>query len=118
MHERAGRMHGRMRDLIVAELAGEHEDLDAAGPARGRSGWHSGIHSNVRFAAWIPASRATPSTSPLPIEPARTAAAVAGAIAILPLAIAVRTVSGFAPTSTMWAAPLSSKWVSVGVVVF
>ena len=45
---------------------------------------------------------------------ARSAAAVAGAIVIAPLAIATRAVSGFAPTSTMWAAPASSKWVSFG----
>ena len=71
--------------------------------------------SEVRLAAWIPAIRATPSTSPLPIVPARTALAVAISITTMPLAIATRSVSGLAPTSTMRAAPAASKWVSPNV---
>src|SRR5207248_2672287 len=37
-------------------------------------GWHSGTRSGVRFAAWIPALRATASASPLATCPARSAA--------------------------------------------
>ena len=36
-------------------------------------GWHSGISSPVRLAAWMPAIRATPSTSPLGASPAADA---------------------------------------------
>ncbi len=42
------------------------------------SGWHRGISSEVRLAAWMPAIRATPITSPLGASPAATACAVAG----------------------------------------
>src|SRR6266498_1975557 len=38
-----------------------------------RSGWQSGIRSDVRLAAMMPAVRATPSTSPLADWPARMA---------------------------------------------
>ena len=36
------------------------------------SGWHSGIRSGVRLAAWMPATRATASTSPLVMAPLAT----------------------------------------------
>ena len=68
--------------------------------------------SDVRLAAWIAAIRATPSTSPFPIVPARTARAVAISITTTPLATAIRSVSGLVPTSTIRAPPASSKWLS------
>ena len=42
------------------------------------NGWHSGIRSAVRLLPMIPASRATPSTSPFFAVPASTIARVAG----------------------------------------
>lgn len=77
------------------------------------SGWHSGIRSLVFFAAWMPAIRAMPSTSPFLAVPASMMASVAGCISMRPVATAMRWVAGLAPTSTMWAWPWASKWVSV-----
>ncbi len=65
-------------------------------------GWQSGIRSGVRFAAMTPASRAAATTSPFSTGPARTSAAVAGAIDRRPRAIATRSVFGFAPTSIIF----------------
>jgi len=42
------------------------------------TGWQSGINSEVRFAAWIAAMRATPSTSPFFAVPVATSARVSG----------------------------------------
>ena len=81
------------------------------------SGWHSGIRSAVRLAAMIPASRATPNTSPFLASPERISAKVAGSITTRARAVALRAVSGLAPTSTIAAAPLASKWVSRGSVI-
>src|SRR5260221_4599100 len=81
------------------------------------TGWHSGINSEVRFAAWIPAMRATPSTSPFFAFPASTRASDAGFMRIVPAAVATRWVSGLAPTSTIFAAPRSSKWVSFSFII-
>ena len=71
LHLDAGRAGGRRRGASIV-------DAPAAASARGRpstavsaSGWQSGISSAVRLAAMIPASRATPSTSPLAAPPAR-----------------------------------------------
>src|SRR5450755_4403250 len=56
--------------------------------------------------------RATPITSPLGASPAMIASAVRGVTRSTACAIARRSVTGFSPTSTMRAWPLSSKCVS------
>src|SRR6185437_12273210 len=81
------------------------------------TGWHSGTSSEVRLAAWIAATRATPSTSPFFAPPDSTRASVAGSMRIRPPAIATRWVSALPATSTMRAAPRSSKWVSFSVIM-
>ncbi|MCY1202547.1 hypothetical protein D3C87_772040 [compost metagenome] len=77
------------------------------------SGWHSGIRSLVFLAAWMPAMRAMPSTSPFLAVPDSISASVAGCISMRPVATATRWVAGLAATSTMWAWPWASKWVRV-----
>src|SRR3954454_5012074 len=79
-----------------------------------RSGWHSGISVPVCLAAWMPAIRATPRTSPLGASPAETAAAVSGLIETNARATACRRVISFDDTSTIRAAPESSRWVRSG----
>ncbi len=81
------------------------------------TGWQSGISSEVRLAAWIAAMRATPSTSPFFAVPERTMARVSGFMRMWPSATATRRVSSLAPTSTIRAAPRSSKWVSFWVII-
>src|SRR5215210_692378 len=76
------------------------------------SGWHSGISSAVRLAAWMPAMRAVPITSPLGASPRATAAAVSGAIRTTARASARRSVTSLPPTSTIRALPASSMCVS------
>ena len=56
--------------------------------------------------------RATPSTSPFAALADSISASVAACIRITPLARATRCVSALAATSTMWAWPLASKWLS------
>jgi hypothetical protein len=75
-------------------------------------GWHSGIRSDVRLEAWMPAMRAMPSTSPFFAVPLRTSAKVSGSMLIDPAARAMRAVCALPPTSTMCAWPSASKWVS------
>src|SRR4030088_3009883 len=75
------------------------------------SGWQSGISSEVRFAAMIPATRATPRASPFASSEARIASRVAAAIRTTHSAVASRRVSALAPTSTIRAAPDLSRWV-------
>src|SRR5665213_2742588 len=75
------------------------------------SGWQSGISSCVRLAAMIPAMRAAPTTSPFLALPETISASVAAFIVTAPSAIAVRSVAVLAPTSTMRAAPVLSRWV-------
>ena len=55
--------------------------------------------------------RATASTSPLGVLPSRSAASVAGAMRIMPSAMATRCVSALPPTSTMRARPCASRCV-------
>src|SRR6478672_8951650 len=81
------------------------------------TGWHRGINSEVRFAAWMPATRATPKTSPFFEFPSRTRAKVAGSMRIAPPATATRWVSALPATSTIRAAPRSSKWVSFSAII-
>ena len=76
------------------------------------SGWHSGTSSAVRLLPWMAAMRATPSTSPFFAVPAVIRASVAGCMRMSPVAMAMRWVSALADTSTMWACPWPSKWVS------
>ena len=61
--------------------------------------------SEVRFAAMIPAIRATPSTSPFAAVPALTSASVAGCITTRASATATRSVSALVETSTICALP-------------
>src|SRR5215218_5549661 len=77
------------------------------------SGWHIGISSGVFLAAMMAATCATASTSPLAARPSRIRATVSGCIRTNPVATARREVISFPPTSTMWARPDSSKWVSL-----
>jgi hypothetical protein len=58
------------------------------------------------------AMRATPSTSPFLAVPLAISAKVSGCMRISPAATATRCVSALADTSTMWAWPCASKWVS------
>src|SRR3954464_3905236 len=75
------------------------------------SGWHSGISAPVRLAAWMPAMRATPRTSPLGASPAATAAAVSDVIRTNARATARLRVTSLDDTSTIRAAPDSSRCV-------
>src|SRR5579862_2344090 len=75
-------------------------------------GWHSGISSWVRLAAMMPAMRAVPSTSPFLALPLRTMSSVFAVISTRPSATATRSVAGLADTSTMWASPPLSIWLS------
>src|SRR5579884_4537723 len=63
----------------------------------------------------MPAIRAVASTSPLGALPSATARAVSGETLTAARASARRSVAGLAPTSTMRARPLSSRWVSSGM---
>src|ERR1700690_1228094 len=76
------------------------------------SGCASGIRSAVRFAAWIAARRATPSTSPFFAVPAWIRRRVAACMRMLPRARALRRVSFLPPTLTICAWPRVSKWLS------
>src|SRR3954451_19345210 len=78
------------------------------------SGWQSGISVPVCLAAWMPAIRAVPRTSPFGASPAATAAAVSGAMRTKACAVARRCVISLADTSTIRAAPDASRWVRSG----
>src|SRR6476469_5196261 len=78
------------------------------------SGWHSGIRSDVRLAAMMPAMRAVPSTSPFLALPETINSSVALPMTTRPSATAVRSVAGLADTSTIRASPLASMWVRAG----
>src|SRR3954471_11013878 len=75
------------------------------------SGWHSGIMSEVRFAAWMPATRATDSTSPFLISRLAMAAVVSARMNTLHRATARRWVGSLGVTSTIRARPSGSRWV-------
>ena len=81
------------------------------------SGWQSGMRSGVRLAPMMPARRATDSTSPFFTPPPVMRAIVSGCMRTEPLAVAVRSVTALAVTSTMAALPLASKWVRRGMRV-
>jgi len=76
-------------------------------------GWHSGTRSGVRLAPMIPATRATASASPLGTPSPRSSATQSGDRSTRPVAVAVRAVTSLSVTSTMRAAPLSSRWVKL-----
>jgi len=80
------------------------------------SGWHSGTRSLVRLAPMMAAMRAMPSTSPFFAVPDTISASVALCMRMVPAATATRWVSALAPTSTIWAWPLASKWVSCSLM--
>src|SRR5574343_966688 len=75
-------------------------------------GWHSGMRSLVFLAAWMPAMRAMPNTSPFLAVPDSIKASVLGSMSMRPLATPTRWVLALAATSTMWAWPWLSKWVN------
>ena len=70
-----------------------------------------GISSGVRLAPMIPATWATVSTSPFFMPPLRMRAKVSSFTRTRAAATAVRRVTGFSPTSTIFARPCSLKWV-------
>ena len=63
--------------------------------------WASGRSLGVRFAAAMPAMRATASTSPFGTASSRSADTTAGGQTTNPRAVADRTVGAFSVTSTM-----------------
>ena len=73
------------------------------------SGCAIGMRSDVFLTAMMPATLATPSTSPFLAVPSWIAFSVSGETTMLPLAVAVRDVTAFPETSTMMALPCSSK---------
>src|SRR4051794_6358692 len=76
------------------------------------SGWHSGIMSEVRLAAWMPAIRATAKTSPFFTSRLAIAMVVSGFMNTLQRAPARRWVGSFGVTSTMWAWLSGSRCVN------
>src|SRR5262245_697605 len=74
------------------------------------NGWQSGIKSDVRLAATMPARRAVSSGSPFFSWPPRTARSAAGDTVIKPRATASRVVSALSPTSTIRMRPFGSTW--------
>lgn len=79
-------------------------------------GWHSGIRAGVCFAAMMPATRATPRTSPFFIWFARIRAAVEGSEKCTrQMAVAVRSVSALLAMEIMCAVPLGETWVRAGL---
>jgi hypothetical protein len=75
------------------------------------SGWHSGIRSDVRLAAMMPAMRAVPNTSPFLAFPETINSSVALPMTTRPSATAVRSVAALVETSTIRASPDASIWV-------
>src|SRR5262245_60346915 len=76
-------------------------------------GWHSGISSWVRLAAMMPATRATPITSPFAALPLSTRSSVFAAMVTRPWAMATRSVTALGDTSTMRASPRALRCVSL-----
>src|SRR5580765_8003036 len=78
------------------------------------SGWHSGMRSEVRLAAWMPAMRAISMGLPFFARPFATSRRAADDTRMNSTAVARRSVTGLSPTSTMRTLPLESTWLSVG----
>src|SRR5699024_9212529 len=76
------------------------------------SGWHSGISSQVRLAAMMPATLAVPNASPLGRSPVISIGTTSGRVAKMASAVATRLVTALSLTSTIWAVPSSRRWVS------
>src|SRR5215207_4640166 len=76
------------------------------------SGWHSGIMSDVRLAAWMPATLATASTSPFLTSRLAIATVVSGFMNTLHRATARRCVGSLGVTSTIRACPAASRCVN------
>src|SRR3954451_4596433 len=76
------------------------------------SGWHNGSRFGVCLAAWIPATRATASTSPFVIAPDAILEEVSGSMKTRQRADARRWLGSLAETSTMRARPSGSRWVN------
>src|SRR5262249_57662264 len=74
-------------------------------------GWEGGVRWWVRLAAMMPATGATPSTSPFLASPLSTVSSVFAAMTTRPSAIASRSVTALAPTSTMRASPPEPRCV-------
>ena len=74
-------------------------------------GWHMGIRSGVCFAPMTPATWATVSTSPFFMPPLWIREKVFSFTNTRAMAVAVRRVMLFSPTSTILARPWSLKWV-------
>src|SRR5438067_2819475 len=72
------------------------------------SGWQSGMSAEVCLAARMPASRAACSGSPFFTAPRRISRSASRDISIEPRAIALREVTGFSPTSTIFTRPRAS----------
>ena len=76
------------------------------------NGWQSGINSDVFLAACIPATLATPNTSPFLSSCLSKASNVSVLIKTFPDAVALLFVSSLLPTSTICAFPFSSTWLN------
>src|SRR5580692_6486937 len=74
-------------------------------------GWHMGTSSAVRLAAWIPATLAAASTSPLVMALLATLAVVSGFMATLHRARARRWVASLGDTSTIRVPLNGSRWL-------
>ena len=68
-----------------------------------------GLVEQLPLAAWIAATRATASTSPLGARPSSTRARVAASMLMNPSAVAWRAVAGRSPTSTMCTSPAALR---------
>ena len=66
----------------------------------------------------IPATRATPRTSPFATVPAVRCSIISEPTWIAPVAMAVLCVTGLSETSTITALPFSSKWVNLFSIAF
>ncbi len=107
----ASRQRARMRTASGASACSSSLTLVSS------SGWHSGISSWVRLAAWMPAIRATAKTSPLGWPPSWISCRVSGRMRTTASAVASREVTAFSVTSTMLARPWESRWVSTWVLL-
>ena len=112
-------------DIDFAQKAGmkdvfAHGMLSMAYLARALAEWvpqQRILRYGVRFAAITPAICATASTSPLGTPPDWMRASVSLFMTMRPRAVASRTVSSFAETSTIFARPCASMCESLGACV-
>src|SRR5665213_1467888 len=76
-------------------------------------GWHIGTRSAVRLAAWMPATLAAASTSPLVMALLATCAVVSGFMATRQRARARLSVASLGDRSTMRVPPNGSRWLKL-----